>query len=82
MPQPRITPSRAKVDVFRLFLALLVLGAGAGCSGDDLPLCVDVSWSPIRELTGTPSFTVSQVASGDPLAIAIPVDEYTRSVSV
>jgi len=32
------------------------------------------------ELTAPPSFTASEIAPGDPLALAIPVNEYTQSV--
>jgi hypothetical protein len=75
-----------KVDVRWLALALPVLALVASCSGDDLPLCAESDWHRYRHrpalLTGAPSFTASQIAPGDPLAIAVPVNEHARSVSV
>jgi hypothetical protein len=77
---------KVKIDVCWLVLALLALGAGAvtGCRGDDLPSCSDVSsrYQVPTGLTGTPSFTASQIAPRDPIAIAVPVNEYTRLVKV
>ena len=72
-------------DVWRLVLALPALALVASCSGDELPLCSEVSWldrSSPAELTGNPAFTASQITPGDPLAIEIPVNEHTRNVSV
>jgi hypothetical protein len=61
------------------------LGAGAvtGCSGDYLPFCSDVSsrYRVPTGLTGIPSFTASQIARRDPLAIEVPVNEHTRLVN-
>jgi hypothetical protein len=74
-----------KVDVRWLVLALPVLALIASCSGDELPLCAESDWYRYRHrpavLTGAPSFTASQIAPGDPLAIVVPVNEHTRSVS-
>lgn len=75
-----------KVDVRWLALALPVLALVASCSGDDLPLCAESDGFRYRPrpalLTGAPSFTASQIAPGDPLAIAVPVNEHARSVGV
>jgi hypothetical protein len=74
-----------KIDVPWLLLALavLVIAGVPGCSSD-LPSCAEGSWNRGRPalLTGAPLFTASQIAPGDPLAIAIPVNEYARLVSV
>jgi hypothetical protein len=77
---------KVKGDVRWLVLALPLLALVASCSGDEpLPLCADVSWldrfSP-AELTAPPSFTASQIAPGDPLALLVPVNEHTREVWV
>ena len=75
-----------RVDVRWLALALPVLALIASCSGNDLPLCAESDWFRYRHrpalLTGAPSFTASQIAPGDPLAIVVPVNEHARSVSV
>jgi hypothetical protein len=50
-----------------------------------IPLCSAVDWvgrfDP-AQLTGAPTFSAQQIAAGDPLSIAVPVDVNTRSVSV
>ena len=75
-----------KVDVRWLVLALGVFALIAGCSSGELPSCADSASGGYRDrpalMTGAPSFTASQIAPGDPLAIVIPVNEYARSVSV
>ncbi len=72
-------------DVRCLILALPALALVASCSGDELPLCADVSWldrSRPAELTGAPTFSASQIAPGNPLTIAVPVSENTLRVWV
>jgi hypothetical protein len=77
--------------VFRLVLALqlscISLAGRYGCNPtESLPACSDVE-SPgffpnHARLTGAPTFSSLEIAPGDPLTIAVPVDVNTRSVRV
>jgi hypothetical protein len=72
----------------RLVLALQVSCAAlaGGCGGaEGIPSCSDVDWigrGDHPQLTGVPTFSAQQIAAGDPLSIAVPVDLNTRSVRV
>ena len=75
-----------KFVVWWLVLILPMLGSGlvAGC-GTDIPACADVSWfgrHDHAQLTGSPSFSASEIGPGDPFTIAVPVDVNTRGVTV
>jgi hypothetical protein len=75
-----------KGNVWWLVVAVTLLASVASCGGSGyaVPFCTGVSWlnRPMpAEMTGAPSFTASQVAPGDPIALAIPVSEYAQSVS-
>ena len=66
-----------------LFSLVFALGLIAGCGTDSVPSCADVSWLGRlnhAQLTGVPSFSAAQIAPGDPLTIAVPVDVNTRGV--
>ena len=55
-----------------------------GC-GESTPSCAEVQWLGRfnhAQVTGSPSFSVVQIAPGDPLTIAVPVDVNTRLVRV
>ena len=57
----------------------------AGCGADSIPACADVDWvgsNDHAQLTGPPSFSPSEIAPGDPVTMAVPVDENTRSIFV
>ena len=71
-----------KIDNRGLVLALCVLCAGANCSTGDLPSCDNFPSGRrrIADLTGAPQFTASLIAPGQPLALAVPVDEHVRFV--
>ena len=74
-----------KVCVRWIVLASPLLALVASCGGDELPLCAEGTGDRVHLpaiLTGTPSFTASQIAPGDPLAIAVPVNENTIAVGV
>jgi hypothetical protein len=72
-----------KVSVSWLVVAVPLLALLASCSGDALLSCTDDRRAHGRDLlTGTPQFTASEIAPGDPLSIMVPVNEYTSSVSV
>ena len=65
----------------------LALMGGYGCNPTEiLPACRDVDLAGMfpdyARLTGAPTFSSLEIAPGDPLSIAVPVDANTRSVSV
>ena len=77
--------------VSRLVLALplscIALAGGYGCNPTEgLPACSDVDsagfFQDHARLTGAPTFSSLEIAPGDPLRIAVPVDVNTRVVSV
>ena len=81
------TVRTVKVFGYRLVLALQVSCAAlvASCGTESIPLCSDVDWVgryDHAQLTGPPIFSAQQIAAGDPLSIAVPVDVNTRSVRV
>lgn len=77
-----------KFSVLSPVLALLTLCAAleGGCgssSPEGFPACSEVDWvgrSDHAQLTGAPTFSALEIAPGDPLSIAVPVDVNTRSV--
>ena len=82
------TVRTVKVFAYRLVLTLqvscTVLAGGCG-SADSIPLCSDVDWIgryDEAQLTGAPTLSAMQIAPGDPLTVAVPVDANTRDVRV
>lgn len=68
-----------------LFSFLIALALIAGCGAESVPSCADVSWLGNlnhAQLTGSPSFSAAQIAPGDALTIAVPVDVNTRVARV
>lgn len=68
-------------------LATLILGLGSvtGCDTEGLASCADVSWLELAgtgraELTDAPSFSSSEIARGEPLALEVPGNESTQGV--
>ena len=71
------------IPSWRLVLGLLAVTFGMSCSGDELPPCDEVSWLDRQggaKLTGDLSFSASQIVSGDPLTVRVPVNEHTTEV--
>ena len=73
--------------VFGVVLQVSCTAMAGGCGGktETIPLCRDVDWvgrSGHAQLTGAPTFSSLEIAPGDPLSIAVPVDVNTRSVRV
>jgi hypothetical protein len=64
---------------------VLSFALGVACSTEGVPPCTGVDWIgrlDEPQLTGPPTFSAQQIAAGDPLRIAVPVDVNTRSVRV
>lgn len=78
--------------VLRFVLTLQVSCAAfaGGCGSEErppesLPACSDVDWlgrTDHAQLTGAPTFSALEIAPGEPLRIAVPVDANTRLVWV
>ncbi len=61
-----------------------MLCTGASCSTGDIHSCDNVNWYNAARagLTGAPQFSSPLIAPGEPLALAVPVDERARFVEV